>query len=53
MYIRFHGPSGNYRDSYVEDFLNEYATCLNEWIKEGKTVYVYFNNNMGNILKNL
>ena len=53
IYIRFHGPSGNYRDSYSEDFLNEYASYLNEWLEEGKTVYVYFNNTMGDAFKNL
>lgn len=53
IYIRFHGPTGNYRDSYSEDFLNEYASYLKEWIEEGKTVYVYFNNTMGDALINL
>lgn len=53
LYIRFHGPAGNYRDSYSDDFLNEYATYHNEWIEEGKTVHVYFNNTMGDALKNL
>ena len=53
MYIRFHGPTGNYRESYSEDFLNEYATYVNEWITEGKTVYVYFNNTMGDAFQNL
>ena len=53
IYARFHGPTGNYRDSYSEDFLYEYATYINEWIAEGKTVYVYFNNTMGDAFKNL
>jgi uncharacterized protein YecE (DUF72 family) len=53
MYIRFHGPTGNYRDSYSEDFLNEYVTYINEWMEEGKTVYVYFNNTLGDALNNL
>ncbi|HSN61791.1 MAG TPA: DUF72 domain-containing protein [Ferruginibacter sp.] len=53
IYIRFHGPTGNYRDSYAEDFLNEYAGYIMEWIKEGKRVYVYFNNTMGDAFKNL
>lgn len=53
MYIRFHGPTGNYRDSYSEDFLNEYASYVNEWVAEGKTVYVYFNNTMGDAFHNL
>ena len=53
LYIRFHGPTGNYRESYSEDFLKEYATLINEWIEEGKTVYVYFNNTMGDAFNNL
>ena len=53
IYIRFHGPTGNYRDSYTEDFLNEYASSIIEWLDEGKTVYVYFNNTMGDALNNL
>ncbi len=53
LYIRFHGPTGNYRDSYSEDFLMEYATCVNEWIAVGKTVFMYFNNTMGEALNNL
>lgn len=53
MYIRFHGPTGNYRDSYSEDFLSEYATYVSEWIEEGKEVYMYFNNTMGDALNNL
>lgn len=53
IYIRFHGPTGNYQDSYAEDFLNEYTTYVNDWIEEGKTVYVYFNNTMGDAFKNL
>jgi uncharacterized protein YecE (DUF72 family) len=53
LYIRFHGPSGNYRDSYSEHFLAEYATYVREWLQEGKTVFVYFNNTMGDAFKNL
>jgi uncharacterized protein YecE (DUF72 family) len=53
MYIRFHGPTGNYRSSYSEDFLNEYVTYISEWIEVGKEVYVYFNNTMGDALNNL
>lgn len=52
IYVRFHGPSGNYRGSYSVDFLNEYAIYINEWIEEGKTVYVYFNNTMGDAFRN-
>lgn len=53
IYIRFHGPAGNYRDSYPEYFLSEYATYIKEWIAEGKKVYIYFNNTMGDAFHNL
>lgn len=53
MYIRFHGPAGNYRDSYEDDFLHEYAIYIREWLEEKKTVFVYFNNTMGDALNNL
>jgi uncharacterized protein YecE (DUF72 family) len=52
IYVRFHGPTGNYRDSYSESFLHEYATYVNDWLKNGKTVYVYFNNTMGDAFQN-
>jgi uncharacterized protein YecE (DUF72 family) len=53
VYLRFHGPTGNYRDSYSESFLYEYAGYINEWLGEGKTVYAYFNNTMGDAIGNL
>jgi uncharacterized protein YecE (DUF72 family) len=53
MYIRFHGPTGNYRDSYAQHFLEEYATYIREWLHEQKTVYVYFNNTAGDAYRNL
>jgi uncharacterized protein YecE (DUF72 family) len=53
MYLRFHGPSGRYRGSYTDAFLNEYATHIKAWIKKGKTVYAYFNNTMGDAVGNL
>lgn len=53
LYLRLHGPTGNYRESYSEDFLKEYATQINEWREEGKTIYVYFNNTMGDAFNNL
>ncbi len=53
IYLRFHGPTGNYRGTYPVDFLSEYATYINEWLTEGKEVYVYFNNTMGEALNNL
>lgn len=53
VYLRFHGPTGNYRESYSEDFLKEYAELIKEWIEDGKTVYAYFNNTMGDAINNL
>ena len=53
VYIRFHGPTGNYRDSYSNEFLNEYSIYIAEWLEEGKIVYAYFNNTMGDAFLNL
>lgn len=53
IYLRFHGPTGNYRESYSEDFLRENSSLIHDWINEGKTVYTYFNNTMGDAFKNL
>lgn len=53
IYLRFHGPRGNYRGGYEEDFLHEYAGYIKEWLQEGKDVYVYFNNTMGDAVQNL
>jgi uncharacterized protein YecE (DUF72 family) len=53
IYVRFHGPTGNYRDSYAEHFLAEYSTYLKEWLAEKKTVYTYFNNTMGDAFDDL
>lgn len=53
VYLRFHGPQGNYRGSYSEDFLYEYSQYIKAWIEDGKTVYTYFNNTMGDAVNNL
>lgn len=53
MYVRFHGPSGNYRDSYSDSFLAEYAGYIKDWLQEGRTVYTYFNNTAGDAYNNL
>lgn len=52
-YLRFHGPEPRYRGSYSNEFLQEYAAHIKAWIKEGKTVYAYFNNTMGDAVGNL
>ncbi len=53
VYLRFHGPSGDYKGNYSESFLAEYASYINEWQQDGKTVYLYFNNTAGAALENL
>lgn len=53
VYLRFHGPGGKYRGSYADDVLYEYASYIQEWREEGKRVYVYFNNTMGDAVQNL
>jgi len=53
IYLRFHGPSGNYKGSYPDDFLYEYARYIKDWMSEEKKIYVYFNNTMGEAIKNL
>lgn len=53
IYLRFHGPGGNYRGSYSDEILYEYAGYIGEWLAEEKTVFVYFNNTMGAAYQNL
>lgn len=53
VYVRFHGPKGDYRGTYTDDFLHEYADYINEWRRDGKNVFTYFNNTMGDALNNL
>lgn len=44
VYIRLHGPGDKYQGSYSNDVLHEWAARCKEWAKEGKDVYVYFDN---------
>lgn len=53
IYVRFHGPTGNYRGSYPDAFLQEYASYIKEWLSDEKIVYVYFNNTAGDAFNNL
>jgi len=52
VYMRFHGPTGNYRDSYSHHVLDEKAEQIREFLKTGKDVYAYFNNTAGNAFEN-
>lgn len=53
VYLRFHGPGGNYKGSYSDGFLYEYCLYIQEWQADGMTVYTYFNNTAGDALNNL
>ncbi len=53
IYLRFHGPKGDYKGGYDDNFLTEYAGYIHEWKREGKRVYVYFNNTAGDAIRNL
>jgi uncharacterized protein YecE (DUF72 family) len=52
FYFRFHGPKGDYRGSYSNDFLDEQAEKIRNLLNSGKDVYAYFNNTMGNAFEN-
>ena len=52
VYIRYHGPTGDYRGSYSNDFLLQESNKISRWLKSGKDVYVYFNNTIGSALEN-
>ncbi|MGI8599199.1 MAG: DUF72 domain-containing protein [Chitinophagaceae bacterium] len=53
VYLRFHGPEPSYRGDYSYQTLEKYSVLIKSWMKDGKTVFVYFNNTMGNALNNL
>lgn len=53
IYLRFHGPSGDYKGSYDNNILHEYAGYIKNWLNTDKTVYIYFNNTMGGALANV
>ncbi|MDQ3016585.1 MAG: DUF72 domain-containing protein [Bacteroidota bacterium] len=53
IYLRFHGPTGNYGESYSTEVLEEHAEYVLDWMSEGKKVFTYFNNTSGNAFENL
>jgi len=44
VYIRGHGPKGDYKDHYDDAALDRWARDIRRWRKAGKAVYVYFDN---------
>lgn len=49
VYVRMHGPDSNaiYAGSYSADQLRVWADRLAEWDRQGRDVWMYFNNDLG------
>jgi uncharacterized protein YecE (DUF72 family) len=44
VYVRGHGPGGHYRGHYPDGTLRLWARRARRWQREGRDVYVYFDN---------
>lgn len=44
IYVRFHGPGKLYASSYTDEMLREFAKKIKKWIKNGHSVWAFFNN---------
>jgi uncharacterized protein YecE (DUF72 family) len=44
VYIRGHGPAGDYQGHYPESTLRDWARRISSWKKQGYDVLVYFDN---------
>jgi uncharacterized protein YecE (DUF72 family) len=47
VYVRFHGPTGQYSGGYPEERLRSWAGWLASQQQGGADVYAYFNNDVG------
>lgn len=52
IYLRLHGPAGDYKGSYSDQEIAAYGKWLNKKRDDGKTIYVYFNNTIGSAYDN-
>ena len=46
IYVRFHGPKELYASSYSDEMLRKFAAKFKKWVKQGHTVWAYFNNDI-------
>src|SRR5690606_27331634 len=46
VYVRAHGTNGRYAGSYASKTLEDWASTLGRWRREGRDVYVYFDNDI-------
>ena len=44
VYIRGHGPTGQYKDRYPKKTLDRWAESIAQWKRQRRTVYCYFDN---------
>lgn len=44
VYVRGHGPTGEYRDNYPDKTLHRWADAIAKWKRQRRTIYVYFDN---------
>ncbi len=44
VYIRLHGPDGAYSGSYSAAALRTWGTSVDRWLRQGRDVYVFFDN---------
>ncbi len=44
VYLRFHGPGAMFSSSYTDGQLRGWAERIRRWLREGRDVYAYFNN---------
>ncbi len=44
IYLRYHGPRGDYGGSYGDARLRRDAKRIRTWLNEGRNVYAFFNN---------
>jgi len=53
IYLRFHGENGDYRGSYSIRHLENKANEIRIWLDQGRDVYAYFNNTIGDAVANV
>jgi uncharacterized protein YecE (DUF72 family) len=46
VYLRLHGEERLYASAYSEEQLERYAFMVQDWLQDGKQVWVFFNNTM-------
>lgn len=46
VYVRRHGATGKYRGCYAEKHIAADANRVRRWLREGRTVFVYYNNDV-------